>query len=113
MDPGVRCHGMKANPTGYLCSKYECFLMSGYQDIDSLKTLTKWNGNGNGNAYDRGDYNSSFALRAVELKICFLHMRKQRCRPAAKNLLFAYAKTKVQASCTVTMQLLSAFVFAT
>ena len=23
---------------------------------------------GNGNAYDRGDYNSSFALRAVELK---------------------------------------------
>ena len=28
----------------------------------------KWNGNGNGNAFDRGDYNSSFALRAVELK---------------------------------------------
>ena len=26
----------------------------------------KWNGNGN--AYDRGDYNSSFALRAIELK---------------------------------------------
>ena len=40
-----------------------------------LKNFTmKWNGNGNGNAhgngnaYDRGDYNSSFALRAVELK---------------------------------------------
>ena len=34
----------------------------------------KWNGNahgnGTGNAYDRGDYNSSFALRAVELKKC-------------------------------------------
>ena len=27
----------------------------------------KWNGNGN--AYDRGDYNSSFALRAVKLKM--------------------------------------------
>ena len=69
MDPGVRCHGMKANPTGYLWSKYECFLMSGCQDIDFYKTLPKWNGNGNGNrnAYDRGDYNSSFALRAVEL----------------------------------------------
>ena len=66
MDPGVRCHGMRANPTGYLWSKYECFLMSGCQDIDFLKTLTKWNGNGN--AYDPGDYNSSFALRAVELK---------------------------------------------
>ena len=73
MDPGVRCHGMKANPTGHLWSKYECFLMSGCKDIDLSKTLTKWNGNGNrngngnGNAYDRGDYNSSFALRAVEL----------------------------------------------
>ena len=63
MDPGVRCHGMKANPTRYLWSKYECFLMSGCQDIDFLKTLTKWNGN----VYDSGDYNSSFALCAVEL----------------------------------------------
>ena len=34
MDPGVRCHGMKANPTGYLWSKYECFLTSGCHDID-------------------------------------------------------------------------------
>ena len=33
----------------------------------------KWNGNGNGNAYDRGDYNSSFALRADELKIDHLN----------------------------------------
>ena len=32
----------------------------------------KWNGNGNWNAYDRGDYNSSFALRAVELKIALI-----------------------------------------
>ena len=35
--------------------------------------VKKWNGNGNGNAYDRGDYNSSFALRAVELKSRFSH----------------------------------------
>ena len=39
----------------------------------------KWNGNGNGNgnrngnAYDRGDYNSSFALRAVELKSALVY----------------------------------------
>ena len=33
MDPSVRCHGMKADPTGYLWSEYECFLMSGCQDI--------------------------------------------------------------------------------
>ena len=68
MDPGVRCHGMKANPIGYLWSKYECFLTTGCQDIDFWNTLTKCDGNGNGNVYDRGDYNSSFALRAVELK---------------------------------------------
>ena len=34
LDPGAGCHGMKANPTGYLWSKYECFLMSGCQDMD-------------------------------------------------------------------------------
>ena len=33
MDPGVRCLEMKANPTWYLWSKYECFLISGCQDI--------------------------------------------------------------------------------
>ena len=62
---------MRANPIGYLWSKYECFLTTGCQDIDFKKTLTKCDGNGkcNGNAYDRGDYNSSFALRAVELKM--------------------------------------------
>ena len=66
MDPGVRCHGIKANPIGYLWSKYECFLTTGCQVMDFEKTLTKCDGNGN--AYDRGDYNSSFALPAVELK---------------------------------------------
>ena len=34
MDPWVRYHGMKANPTGYLWSKSECFLINGYQDMD-------------------------------------------------------------------------------
>ena len=33
MDPGVRSHGMEADPPGYLWSKYECFLMSGWWDI--------------------------------------------------------------------------------
>ena len=71
MDPRVRCHGMKANSIGYLWSKYECFLTTGCQDIDFSKTLTKCDGNGkeNANTYDCGDYNSSFALCAVELKM--------------------------------------------
>ena len=34
LNPEAQCHGMKANPTGYLWSKYECFLMSGCQDTD-------------------------------------------------------------------------------
>ena len=38
-DPGDRCHGMKASPTGYLCSEYECFLISGCHVLEFLKTL--------------------------------------------------------------------------
>ena len=30
MNPGVRCHGMKANPTGKFCSKYIFFLQRIY-----------------------------------------------------------------------------------
>ena len=67
MDPGVRYHGMKANPIGYLCSKYECFLTTGCQDNRLLENLTKRDGN----VYDRGNYNSSSALCAVELKSGF------------------------------------------
>ena len=56
MDPRVHCSGIKANPIGYQWSKYEYFLTTGCQDIDYLKTLTKCDGNRNGNAYDRGIY---------------------------------------------------------
>ena len=71
MDPRVRCHGMKANPIGYLWSKYECFLTTAC--LNSVTgTERERNGNGTGteqdrNADDRGDYNSSFTLRAVKL----------------------------------------------
>ena len=34
MDVGVCGHGMKANPIGYLWSKYECSLISDCQDMD-------------------------------------------------------------------------------
>ena len=39
MDPGVRSHGMKADPQGSLWSKYECFLMSGWRDIPRLRNF--------------------------------------------------------------------------
>ena len=41
MDPGIRCHGMKANPTRYQWFKYECFLISGCEDLDLENFNTK------------------------------------------------------------------------
>ena len=50
MDPGVRSHGMKADPPGYLWSKYECFLMSGWWDIlhSSCLHVKLWSNSTNG-----------------------------------------------------------------
>ena len=49
----------------------------------------KWNGNGNahgnGNAYDRGDYNSSFALHAVELNIEVVGNQLFHLKPEVPN----------------------------
>ena len=39
MDPGVRSHGMNADPPGSLWSKYECFLMSGWWDSHHSSSL--------------------------------------------------------------------------
>ena len=56
----------------------------------------KWNGNGNGNAYDRGDYNSSFALCAVELKMeaginsTFLNKLQQSIKLIGTHTLYDY-----------------------
>ena len=41
MDPGVCCHVMKANPSGYPWSKYECFYINDCQDILTSRKLTK------------------------------------------------------------------------
>ena len=50
MDPGVRSHGMKAGPPGYLWSKYESFLMSGWWDIlhSSCFNAKLWSNSTNG-----------------------------------------------------------------
>ena len=50
MDPGVRSHGMKANPPEYLRSKYECFLISGWWDILHLScfNVKHWSNATNG-----------------------------------------------------------------
>ena len=85
MDPRVRCHGMKANPTGYLWSKYECFLMSGCQDMDLSKTL-KWrdgNGNANGNAYGNINANVDAKVSTIALPVLCTGELKMvaLCRP--------------------------------
>ena len=36
MDAGVRCHWMKADTPGYLGSKYECFLISVWWDMQNF-----------------------------------------------------------------------------
>ena len=50
MDPGIRSHGMKADPPGYLWSKYECFVMSGSGDIPHLRNFNAKRG---GKFYER------------------------------------------------------------
>ena len=54
---------MEAGPLGYLWSKYECFLMSGCQDMNfeklAYKTLLQCDGNTDTDPDDRGDCNSS------------------------------------------------------
>ena len=49
-DPGVRSHGMEAHPPGYLWSKYECFLMSGWWDLlhSSCLHVKLWSNSMNG-----------------------------------------------------------------
>ena len=50
MDPGVWSHGIKANPPGYLWSKYEYFLKSGWWDIlhSSCLNVKLWSNSTNG-----------------------------------------------------------------
>ena len=59
MNPGVYSLGISEDPPRYLSSKFDASVRSDYWDISIWKTLTQCDGNGNANANDRGDYNSS------------------------------------------------------
>ena len=50
MDPGVRRHGMKADPPVHIWSKHECFLMSGWWEIlhSSCLHVKPWSNSTNG-----------------------------------------------------------------
>ena len=62
MDPGRRCHEMKDNLTGNLWFKYECPLVSSFQNMDLEKNLNvvrnERERERNGNEDDRDNYNS-------------------------------------------------------
>ena len=57
MNPGVYSLGISEDPPRYLSSKFDASVRSDCWDISIWKTLTQCDGNGNAN--DRGDYNSS------------------------------------------------------
>ena len=59
MNPGVYFLGISEDPPRYLSSKFDASVRSDCWDISIWKTLTQCDGNGNANADDRGDYNSS------------------------------------------------------
>ena len=59
MNPGVYSLGISEDPPRYLSSKFDASVRSDCWDISIWKTLTQCDGNGNANADDRGDYNSS------------------------------------------------------
>ena len=57
MDTGVRCHGMKANHTGYLWSKYEYLMIKWYKIWTYEKPMVVWRKQER-NADDRGKYSA-------------------------------------------------------
>ena len=59
MNLGVYSLGISEDPPRYLSSKFDASVRSDCWDISIWKTLTQCDGNGNANADDRGDYNSS------------------------------------------------------
>ena len=69
MDPGVRTHGMKASPPGYLCPNINAFWwvaveMWTFEKL-AYKTLSQCEGNADAN--NLGDYNSSPCICTGEL----------------------------------------------
>ena len=57
MNPGVYSLGISEDPPRYLSSKFDASVRTDCWDISIWKTLTQCDGNENAN--DRGDYNSS------------------------------------------------------
>ena len=70
MNPGVCSLGISEDPPRYLSSKFDASVRSDCWDISIWKTLTQCDGNGNANADDQGDYNSSPCTSYRRAKNC-------------------------------------------
>ena len=93
MDPGVMSHGMKADPPGYLRSKYECFLTSGFR----VWTFEKPDGSVTGTRTTRVTTIALLVLRTGQLKmICnivfFLTCIKQACWSCSLKMLSTFVE---------------------
>ena len=87
MNPRVYSLGISEGPPRYLSSKFDASVRSDCWDISIWKTLTQCDGNGNANADDQGDYNSSpctsyrpaknvefsyFSMKTYVVFVCFI-----------------------------------------
>ena len=99
MDPGVRSHGMKANPPGYLWSKYECFLTSGWWDIlhSSCLNVKLWINSTNGTEVRMNEQRNQWTYERTNGKT-IRAVAGQRSSPessfANKTKMFFRAKNK-------------------
>ena len=78
MDPRVRSHGMKADPPGYLWSKYECFLMSGWWDIPHLRNFNVklWSNSTNGTESRKHDSTNEHTNGRTERRKLYTPLHK-------------------------------------
>ena len=105
MNPGVYSLGISEDPPRYLSSKFDASVRSDCWDISIWKTLTQCDGNGNANADDRGDYNSSpcTSYRRAKNGMC----TQQRLRLAQADLSLPWVHMPFCWFCHALAQLIS------
>ena len=113
MDPGLRSHGMKANPPGYLWSKYECFLICGWWDIlhSSCLHVKLWSNSTNRTevrtnkqTYERKDENyiplginaGGIKTKNIKIWITSLGRRGPRMGPILENVSYLQHSNLIQ-----------------
>ena len=94
MDPGVRSQGMKVDPPGYLWSKYECFLMSGWWDIPQLRNcnVKLWSNSSNGTELKTNERTDE----RTEGKTKTIYLRHKLAFPSIVFAIFYFFSTVIR-----------------